>query len=93
MSQFDSIPHSKVVTAPLTLQTWSTLDFGRHAGVVCTAGGGGLAAGNLAFLIVFEAGYVSGFFTLPDPKFKFLDSHELPHDPPEAALAGSLLQC
>ena len=36
---------------------WVTLDSGRQAGLVRSAGGDGFTAGNLTFVRVFEAGY------------------------------------
>ena len=44
---------SRTVPAP-----WLTLDAGRVAGTVRSAGGAGFTAGNVTFVQVYEAGYV-----------------------------------
>ena len=43
---------------------WLTLDSGRQAGLVRSAGGDGFTAGNLTFVRVFEAGYASLLFSI-----------------------------
>ena len=37
---------------------WTTLETGRVAGTVRSAGGDGFSAGNVTFVQVYEAGYV-----------------------------------
>ncbi|KAH9067022.1 serine carboxypeptidase [Lactarius deliciosus] len=60
---------------------------GRVAGEVRTAGGGGLGAGNVTFVNVYEAGFVIHMWA----RISWTDwiafcSHMVPHDQPEAAL-------
>lgn len=70
-------------------EQWVAAETGRVAGRVRSAGGGGLGAGNVTYVEVFEAGCV---FSILDywcyllMKSLNLSRHMVPFDQPEAAL-------
>jgi cathepsin A (carboxypeptidase C) len=72
---------------------WVTLESGKMAGEVRSAGGGGFRAGNVTYVTVFDAGLVSFSLLSPDilPNTRalfFALSHMAPYDQPEAAYVG-----
>jgi len=66
-----------------------TLNTGKLAGEVRSAGGGGFAAGNVTFVNIYDAGFVSFVWLYRSPYlYTFHHSHMVPFDQPEAALVS-----
>lgn len=64
---------------------WLLPKSGAQVGEVRSAGGGGMTAGNVTFVIVHNAGYVLLFHCIIQYSIKHI-RHIAPHDQPEAAL-------
>lgn len=70
---------------------WITLESGKIAGEVRSAGGDGFTAGNVTFINVYEAGYVHSRIILVHRLIVTVQHrHMVPFDQPEAALVSTL---